>query len=243
VGALPGQLSAYASRLVVNLQAAAGASLTGVYLHGSGALGDWDPRRSDVDVLVVAQTGDVTAYADVLTAVRTHCPGTGIEASVVRADAARNPSAPWPYLVHVTDREVVLGEAGDGDEDLILHYAVCREHGAAAFGPDPSAVFGCIARDIIVEQLARELRWALDHAGESYAVLNACRALRFAREGVLCSKSEGGAWAVRNGIGERVVPSALQARQDAARSTPPGPAATAWIARVASALDTEHPRA
>lgn len=39
-----------------------------------------------------------------------------------------------------------------------------------------------------------ELRWALSHASTGYAVLNACRAVRFAEDGRLCSKIDGGEW-------------------------------------------------
>ena len=39
-----------------------------------------------------------------------------------------------------------------------------------------------------------ELDWAAAHASPEYAVLNACRALRYAQEGTLSSKVDGGEW-------------------------------------------------
>ena len=49
---------------------------------------------------------------------------------------------------------------------------------------------------MLIEYLAEELRWGLENGTFAYAVLNACRALRFAREGVICSKIAGGEWAL-----------------------------------------------
>ncbi|HEY3957684.1 MAG TPA: aminoglycoside adenylyltransferase domain-containing protein [Streptosporangiaceae bacterium] len=45
-------------------------------------------------------------------------------------------------------------------------------------------------------QLAAELRWGAGHAPGEYAVLNACRVWRFATDGALVSKAEGGRWAI-----------------------------------------------
>ena len=41
-----------------------------------------------------------------------------------------------------------------------------------------------------------ELRWGAERAPGEYAVLNACRAWRFAVDGALVSKIEGGQWAL-----------------------------------------------
>jgi streptomycin 3"-adenylyltransferase len=218
VGALPDQLSEFSARLVASLRAEVGDALVGVYLHGSAALGDWVASRSDVDVLVVVASGDAAAYAEVLAAAQGYCPGTGLEASVVDAAAALAPSVPWPFVVHVAGEKAVFGATHGGDEDLILHYAVTRDHGVAAYGPDPRSAFGRVAPEVIAGQIARELRWALAHASETYAVLNACRALRFAREGVLCSKRAGGEWAIEHDIAVPLARRALAHRgRDATR--------------------------
>ena len=46
----------------------------GVYIHGSAVLGDWDERRSDVDVLVLASDDSASAasaYAAVMESIPT----------------------------------------------------------------------------------------------------------------------------------------------------------------------------
>ena len=194
-------------------------ALVGVYLHGSAVLGDWCPSVSDVDVLVVTADPSPSAAERVAAVLNDgrDCPGVGLEVSLVAAKHAATPAAPWPFVVHITtapyDRKTVWGYTRDGDPDLILHYLVARSAGWAAHGPAPVAVVGLIADDIVVRQMADELRWAIDHASESYAVLNACRALRYREERVVCSKSDAGRWALARGLNPHLVQRALEARQ------------------------------
>lgn len=117
--------------------------------------------------------------------------------SVITATTAwRLDTCPFEVHVAASDREttIVTGAGHPGDPDLVLHSAVCRDHGLAIVGPPPAEVFAAISPERILAAITRELRWALDHACAAYAVLNACRALRFADDGHLCSKLDGGKW-------------------------------------------------
>jgi hypothetical protein len=129
----------------------------------------------------------------------------------------------------------VWGTPGRGDADLILHYAVAREHGWAAYGSESQSVVGAIPESIVTNQLARELRWAVDHAVSSYAILNACRALRYRDERVLCSKTDGGKWALARRIQPVLVQGALDERRLGV-SSPISEAAAAWVLIVAADL-------
>jgi streptomycin 3"-adenylyltransferase len=218
-----------------------------VYLHGSAVLGDWLPNRSDIDLLVVVTDSIAPAITERLAATlasERDGPGVGIEASIVDARAASEPRVPWPYLVHVTtqpdDRKIVWGRDGSGDDDLVLHYAVTRELGWAALGPRPHAVIGAIPDAVVLEQLAAELEWAGEHADASYAILNACRALRFRAERLLCSKTEGGEWARLEGIEPTLVQAALDARREGTRTalTAHG---TEWMLATAAELRSSMP--
>jgi predicted nucleotidyltransferase len=230
----------FTSELADALAKAAADDLVGVYLHGSAVLGDWSAPASDVDVLVVVEDGVTSStarrLAEVLSSVG-ECPGAGLEASVVEAGAASAPTAPWPFVVHATtthnDRKVVWGTPGAGDVDLILHYALARSHGWAAYGPEPRLVVGAVPDDTVATQLAEELRWAVEHAGASYAILNACRAVRFRDTGTLCSKTDGGNWARARGIQPELVHGALDDRRLGV-SAPMTKAATEWVLAVAA---------
>jgi len=245
----PADVLAWAQRASHLVQAVVGADLTAVYLHGSAVLGGWS-RRSDVDLLLVvadcANAGTVTAAGQALAAAARDCPGTGLESSLVTAAAAAVPAPPWPFLLHVVanqgepnGRRIMTGQ-GRGDPDLLMHYAVCREAGQALLGPRPAAVIGPVARPVILDYLAGELRWGLEHAAESYAVLNACRALVYARDGAIVSKLAGGAAGLRSGLGPSdVIRRAIDQQHGRAPARKPGADAAAFVrsaaARVAAA--------
>ncbi|MDT0320225.1 aminoglycoside adenylyltransferase domain-containing protein [Streptomyces millisiae] len=175
--------------------------LVGVYLHGSAVLGGFDPARSDVDVLaVVAGPEGESAQrraGEAVAATAARCPGAGLELSVLTAATARElGDCRFEAHVNTTGAEPVIvpGAGAGGDPDLVLHAAVCREFGRAVLGPPPGEVFGRPPRQRILAAMAADLRWAIDAGHAAYAVLNACRAARFAEEGRLCSKLDGARW-------------------------------------------------
>jgi predicted nucleotidyltransferase len=230
----------FTSELADALGRVAEDALVGVYLHGSAVLGDWSAPASDVDVLVVVEDGVTSSTARRLVEILRSggkCPGAGLEASIVEAGAASAPAAPWPFVVHATtthdDGKVVWGAPGAGDDDLILHYAVARSNGWAAYGPDPRLVVGPVPDGVVATQLAHELHWAVEHAGASYAILNACRALHFRDTGLLSSKTDGGHWARARGIQPELVQAALADRR-AGVSLPITKAAAEWVLAVAA---------
>lgn len=206
----PSEVLAYATALTDELQHVPGAEVFAAYLHGSAALGGWRAHVSDVDVLVVV-AADVDAppagaLADAALATIPACPGAGLELSVVTRSEAASPRAPWRFVVHVAGLgtappTIVHGEGHAGDPDLLLHYAVCREAGWPLAGPPAVDVVGPVLRSGVLEALAAELLWGLEHAAAPYALLNACRALVYLREGRLVAKITGGRWAIDRGVG------------------------------------------
>ena len=172
-----------------------GERLEGVYPHGSLLLGGYRPSRSDIDVVVVVEdalsAGEQAAIAARLAHDALPCPAIGLELSVVTRAGAAAPSARPAFELHVTtaaqDRKVVDGHGHPGDLDLVLHFAVCHALGYAPFTEVPAA--------LVLAQVSDELTWAMDHVPDEYAVLNACRALRYATDGALVSKVAGGEWA------------------------------------------------
>jgi hypothetical protein len=241
---------AVAERLAAHLAARASGHLVAVYLHGSAVLGGWVRGRSDVDVLVVAadDTSDTTAdvMAGAIVDVAAQCAGEGpapaLETSIVTTAAARDPRPPWPYLRHVaTDpvrsERVVQPDAGAGDRDLLMHYAVCRAAGYPAFGPAPSDLIGAVARADILAYLADELSWGLAHGPERYAVLNACRARLYLTDGAIVSKVAGAEAALQRGAGPAdVITRALAQQRGAQPDRPPAPDAVEFVLAVAAML-------
>jgi len=187
------------------------------YLHGSAVLGGWQAAISDVDILVIVSNRlgpelSTALSSAVLTTVPA-CPGTGLELSAVAQADACDPRPPWRFITHVTSAEdrppqEILGEDHPGDADLLLHYAVCRAAGWPILGPPATELIGTVDRAHVLEALASELMWGLEHAPVHYGLLNACRALLFLQQEQLIGKTTAGRWAIQQGIG----PSASIAR-------------------------------
>jgi streptomycin 3"-adenylyltransferase len=190
--------------------------LVGVYLHGSAVLGGFHPSRSDVDVLaVVKEPGAATGQqkmGEAIAATAKRCPGAGLEMSVITAATARELGT-CPFEVHVNttaDQTVIVTGAGaSGDPDLVLHSAVCRNHAIAVLGPPPTEIFGPLPRGRVLAAMTEDLRWALDQGHTAYAVLNACRAARFAVDDSLCSKLDGARWYLTRHPGDPTVTAAV----------------------------------
>ena len=216
----------YGRRMAVVVDECVGArGLVGVYVHGSAVLGGFRPERSDVDVLVVVvepvpPDRQAALGAALLTAAYP-CPGIGLELSVITTATAAD-LGECRFEVHVaTPDHVATGAGHPGDDDLILYAEVCRRSGLAAVGPAPASVFGVVPRPRLVTTMLAELAWGASSAPFEYAVLNACRALRFAADGTLRSKVAGGEWYLAGHPDDEVVRAALarQRGNDAAEPT------------------------
>lgn len=236
----------FAARLAGDLADLLGGGLVGAYLHGSAVLGGWTASRSDVDVLFVIADGlgddQVKATGAALLAAADRAPGRrGLESSVVTVSAAAKPGPPWPFVLHVGEREgdpeLIAGFGHPGDPDLLMHYAVIRAAGVVVAGPAPRELIGTIPRPQILNYLAGELGWGLAYGPESYGVLNACRALVYLRSGELVSKVAGGRAALGKRWGpNQLIRSSLDQQIGQETERPPSLEAVAFVSKVAAKL-------
>ena len=90
-------------------------------------------------------------------------------------------------------------------------------------------------RRVLLERLQAELAWGLKESSMAYAVLNAARALRYALETTICSKLDGGEWALAHGEPPAVIEPAL-AEQRGARSSALTAAQDQWVRNVADRI-------
>ena len=223
------------------LRDALGPALVGVYLHGSAALGDYDPARSDVDILAVcAAPLGATERARLGPALGRDalpCPaGSGLEFSLVTQAAARDPSRTPAFELHGWDGHgrVYPGD-GRGDPDLPLHYAVVRQTGIAIFGLPAADVLRDVPRAEQLGLVADELDWTVEHAGPSTRVLTACRAWALAVDGRFRSKRDAAEWALEHG-GPALVAEVLADHRAARESRPDAEAVAGFVASVRTRL-------
>jgi streptomycin 3"-adenylyltransferase len=161
-------------RLVDELRGALGANLVGIYLHGSLALGCFNPERSDIDVLVV--TCDL--LSDEQRASLTRCLSSlqqrphRIELhslAVEQLHPWRHP-APFDFYFYADASE------GTTDRDLAAHISVVRRMGIALHGPQPTDVFPPMPPSDYADALLSDLRWTLrEHPDDLYGALSPVR--------------------------------------------------------------------
>ena len=198
-----------------------------MYAGGSYALGGYLPGRSDLDVAVVCRRPLADEKkAEIVGALRHEalpCPARGLELVVYAESTARAGTGEPGYELNLdTGRAMpfLASFAPEGEPHwYAIDRAVVREHGVVLSGPPPYELFAAIPRTVLLERVAESVRWYACHAwaGDDNAVLNACRAWRFASEGVWSSKPTAGEWARGRLDDDGLVAEALAARSGEGR--------------------------
>ena len=195
-----------------------GGNLAGVYLHGSAAMGCWNPEKRDLDLIVVVQDSpdDVCkrAFMDMVADLDARMPGreaghSGIEMSVVRREVCRPFVYPTPFELHFSagHREWYRRDPGEyilkmkgTDKDLAAHFTVIRRRGRCLWGLPVEAVFGEVPAGDYLDSVLEDISGAQEEiAGNTlYLTLNLARVKAYLVEGSVLSKKEGGEWGLRN---------------------------------------------
>lgn len=194
-----------------------GENLAGVYLHGSMAMGCFNPRKSDLDLLtVVRETPDDACkrmYMEMVTELSARMPDNGlhggIEMSVVRKDACNPFVYPTPFELHFSvghlpwyrrDPEDYIRKMKGTDKDLAAHFTVIRSRGICLAGLPVRDVFGEVPAVDYLDSIREDIADAREEiAGNPlYLTLNLARVLAYCTEGKVLSKQEGGEWALGN---------------------------------------------
>jgi streptomycin 3"-adenylyltransferase len=201
------------SRVVSALRSRLEKDLAGIYLHGSLAMGCFNPSVSDVDLLVVIQTGlSVEAQKSIMEELLKHSKAIApIEVSILRTGDMKPWRSPTPYLLHFSEsqREQIQQEIADGvwrcwndapklDKYLAAHVIVARERGVCLYGLTADQVLPAVPPDDYLASILSDLTWLRERLETQpvAAVLNMCRVLAYTREGKILSKDEGGRWAM-----------------------------------------------
>ncbi len=200
------------SKIVKNYRSVLGTNLTGVYLHGSLAMGCFNPQRSDIDFLAVVgeplSVGEKRLIIGLLLDIRNEAPPKGIEMSIILGKYLRDYVFPTPYELHYSpgwDERYRNGEVDFSDnrtdEDLVAHAMITRERGITLYGKSITEVFSEVPRELYRKSILADARWILERLKTEdpvYVVLNFCRILAYFRDGKITSKKEGGQWGLGN---------------------------------------------
>jgi len=207
-------LSAFLEAFVESMRAALGHQLAGVYLHGSLATGSFNPRSSDIDLLVTTHHRTDGATNEVLHAAYQCLLGRDVERWAELVDAAFVPVA-WLRRSVVPLEDVALLHPGEGfavgplEPEFVIQKYMVRRYGVRLAGPPPRRITAPVSVGELREaQLATlRARWApqLEFPGrllvrtyQTYAVVTMCRALYVLARGAVVPKPEAATWVLRD---------------------------------------------
>jgi streptomycin 3"-adenylyltransferase len=187
--------------------------LEGAYLHGSLAMGCFNPERSDLDFLFVTRHGMAVEtkrrIAELLLSASGH--PRPIEVSYLRRQDLHPWQYPTPFDFHYGEdwRSQLQEQLSTGawrewnreehrDPDLAAHFTITRHRGLCLYGRPIDDVFPVVPREDYLASILGDIEWARERMAEApvYFILNSCRVLWYLREGAICSKDEAGAWAI-----------------------------------------------
>jgi predicted nucleotidyltransferase len=183
-----------------------GAKLVAVYLHGSVALGSFDPDASDIDFLVATE-GELDAATVARLAAMHERLGERLDGSYLPLDVLRRFDPSRRLHPHIESRGGRLALDDHGGETVIYRY-VLRKCGVTLFGPPPRALIDPVEVDELqagVRSLLREWwqdegggawQWFHESAYRRYAVLTMCRVRYTLAEGDVVSKRAAADWAL-----------------------------------------------
>lgn len=184
-------------------------NLSGIYLHGSLAMGCYT-EQSDIDFLVVVNhpldAAAKRALVDEILALR-ESPKKGIEMSVILKKYAQCFQYPTPFELHYSeafreayakDRTYVCDKGTD--YDLAAHMFIIRHRGQCLTGEAIADMFTDLPEQYYIDSILRDIQNTREDIIDNpvYCILNLCRVLYYLRSRVISSKLEGGLWGIKH---------------------------------------------
>ncbi len=210
---VPPEARALAERFAEACARTLGDNLTGVYLHGSAAMGCFHPQKSDIDLLAVVEQepSDTQKLALMKQIVRLNedAPAKGLEMSVVLRADCKPFVYPTPFSLHFssmhlkwfTDQpDAYIQKMKGTDRDLAAHFTIVGRCGVTLRGLPAEEVFGEVPARDYADSIWRDIEDAREDIADDpmYVTLTLCRVLGYLRDGRVLSKRTGGEWGLIN---------------------------------------------
>jgi Domain of unknown function (DUF4111) len=205
-------VSSFLAVAVASWKSALGRNLAGVYVQGSLCTGAFNPRISDIDVMVTTRVLTDSATNERLHEVQRAMLGRGhgrwadmLEAIFVPVKALGMPGVPGVSVLELhPDEGFKIQRLGP---DFLIQKRLLREHGITLFGPKIAKVVAPVTngelRDAVIGNLREWWMPQLEYPGlflkrsyQAYAVLTMCRALCLLVTGEVVTKPQAAAWAL-----------------------------------------------
>ncbi|MGD6960410.1 aminoglycoside adenylyltransferase domain-containing protein [Rossellomorea aquimaris] len=185
--------------------------LVGFYIHGSLAMGGFNPNSSDIDVLAVTNKSIALETKRKLAKFFLNCSNSPypVEISFMNKKQLRDWQHPCPFDFHYSEfwREryqddllrrtyEFLNEDINTDPDLAAHITILKNRGICMAGKPIAEVFPLVPRSDYISSIVGDFKDCLDSIEEDpiYCTLNMTRVFWYLKEGVISSKEEAGRW-------------------------------------------------
>lgn len=190
-----------------------GAELTGIYLHGSLAMGCFNPEKSDIDLIIVIKNNitdeQKLKFMNEVVELNKVAPSKGIELSIVKEAYCKEFHYPTPFELHfskmhiqwfVDDPADYIRKMNGMDKDLAAHFKIIKNYGIVLYGAEINDVFGDVPRNDYIDSIWGDIEGAKEDIIEDpvYIILNLCRVAAFLKNDLILSKKQGGEWALQN---------------------------------------------
>lgn len=186
-----------------------GDNLTGVYLHGSAAMGCFNPLKSDIDLLIVVEkplSKEIKLrYLEKIVDLNRQAPEKGLEISVVLKSVCSPFVYPTPYELHFSTTHLELYKKSPEeyieklqgtDKDLAAHFTIILHRGISLYGAGIKDVFGEVNKHYYFDSILYDIENAKHDILKNpmYIILNLCRVYAYKQSEKILSKQEGGEW-------------------------------------------------
>ena len=186
-------------------------NLVGIYLHGSSVMGCFNPKKSDIDLIVVVNhhlpDSVKKAFLDMTAGFNASGPEKGIEMSIVLREVCSPFVYPTPFELHFSaghlkwyeeDPDDYIRRMNGTDKDLAAHFTVINKRGRCLYGAPIRDVFAEVPGSDYMDSLWYDIEGAAEEitGNTMYLTLNLARVLAYKEEGLVLSKKEGGEWAI-----------------------------------------------
>lgn len=187
--------------------------LTGIYLHGSLAMGCFNPKKSDIDLMIVIKNNITDTqklqFMNHVAELNKTAPEKGIELSIVKEEYCRKFLYPTPFELHfsnahlqwfIDDPADYIHKMNGTDKDLAAHFTIIKKYGVVLYGEEINDVFADVPRKDYIDSIWYDVEGAGEDILEDpvYMILNLCRAAAFLKNDLILSKKQGGEWALQN---------------------------------------------
>ncbi|WP_405103856.1 aminoglycoside adenylyltransferase domain-containing protein [Oceanobacillus sp. FSL H7-0719] len=197
----------------------------GLYLHGSLAMGGFNPKKSDIDILVVTNKSIETEKKRNLAQFILDYSNSPypIEISFLNREQLMDWQHPCPFEFHYSElwrkryEDDLLGEIYKfinedikTDKDLAAHITITNHRGISVEGKPIDEVFPLVPRSDYISSILDDFQDCFENieAAPVYCSLNMMRVFWYLKQGVISSKQEAGNWALET------LPNELRAAMD-----------------------------